>query len=90
MCSGFGFDFEEDEESAIAGVLVRLSALELARPSGLRPVFTPGEVDRLLNAAHRLHRLGGGVTTDSRTPDLAIEMAREKDGSVIVFPAVAA
>ena len=39
-------------ESSIAGVLVRLSTLELARPRGLRaPVFTSGEVDRLMRAA---------------------------------------
>lgn len=43
----------DEMESSIAGVLVRLSALELARPSGLRePVFTTGGVDRLMSAAH--------------------------------------
>ncbi|MGA5869999.1 hypothetical protein [Streptomyces cinereoruber] len=77
-------------ETGIAGVLVRLSALELARPNGLRPVFTTGEVDRLMNAAHRIHRLGDGVTADSRATDVAIEIARGKDGSVVVFPALPA
>ncbi|MET9145251.1 hypothetical protein [Streptomyces sp. NPDC004042] len=80
----------EELESGIAGVLVRLSALELARPGGLRPVFTPGEVDRLMSAAHRIHRLGDGVTVNGRTTDVAIEIAREKDGSLVVFPAVPA
>ncbi|CAL9389755.1 hypothetical protein SUDANB6_01234 [Streptomyces sp. enrichment culture] len=77
-------------ESGIADVLVRLSALELARPSGRRPVFTNSEVDRLLRAAHRLHRLGDGAVADSRATDVAIEMARDKDGSVVVFPALPA
>ena len=46
-------------ESDIACVLLRLSALALLRPKGLRvPAFTPGEVDRLLRAANRLHALG--------------------------------
>ncbi|MEV5144913.1 hypothetical protein AB0L14_10810 [Streptomyces sp. NPDC052727] len=77
-------------ESGIAGVLQRLSALELARPSGLRPVYTTSEVDRLMVAAHRIHRLGDGAVVDSRATDVAIEMARDKDGSVVVFPALPA
>ncbi|MGW3340052.1 hypothetical protein ACWDCL_21550 [Streptomyces sp. NPDC001009] len=77
-------------ESRIAGVLVRLSALELARPNGLRPVFTPGEVDRLMRATHRIHRLGDGVAVNRRTTDVAIEIARDGDGSVVVFPALPA
>ncbi|MFI8288205.1 hypothetical protein ACIGBL_03565 [Streptomyces sp. NPDC085614] len=80
----------DELESGIAGVLVRLSALELARPNGLRPVFTPGEVDRLMSAAHRIHKLGVGVMVNSRTTDVAIEIARDKDGSVVVFPALPA
>ncbi|MEU5219653.1 hypothetical protein AB0G79_26130 [Streptomyces sp. NPDC020807] len=80
----------DELESSIADVLVRLSALELARPSGLRPVFTTGEVDRLMSAAHRIHKLGEGVTINSRTTDVAIEIARDKDGSVVVFPALPA
>ncbi|MEU5111088.1 hypothetical protein AB0G64_06285 [Streptomyces longwoodensis] len=77
-------------ESGAAGVRVRLSSLELARPSGRRPVFTTNEVDRLLRAAHRLHRLRDAAVIDSRATDVAIEMARAEDGSVTVFPAVAA
>jgi hypothetical protein len=77
-------------ESSIAGVLERLSALELAPPHGLLPVFTTGEVDRLMRAANRIHKLGDGVMVNSRTSDVAIEIARDKDGSVVVFPALAA
>ncbi|MFG2724813.1 hypothetical protein [Streptomyces canus] len=80
----------DELESGIAGVLVRLSALELAGPTGLRPVFTTGEVERLMRAAYRIHKLGDGVTVNSRTTDVAIEIARNKDGSVVVFPALPA
>lgn len=80
----------DDIESGMADVLVRLSALELGRPSGLRPVFKAGEVDRLLSAAHRLHQLGRGVMLNGRPADVVIEIAREKDGSVAVFPALPA
>ncbi|MFF3310029.1 hypothetical protein [Streptomyces sp. NPDC002952] len=77
-------------ESSLAGLLVRLSALELAGPTGLRPVFTTGEVERLMRAAYRIHKLGDGVTVNSHTTDVAIEIARSKDGSVVVFPALPA
>ncbi|WP_055613176.1 hypothetical protein [Streptomyces phaeochromogenes] len=77
-------------ESSIAGVLRRLSALELARPQGLRPVFTTGEVDRLMRAVNRIHKLGDGVVVNSPTTDVAVEIARDKDGSVVVFPALPA
>ncbi|WP_217166423.1 hypothetical protein [Streptomyces sp. AC512_CC834] len=80
----------DELESGIARVLVRLSTLELARPHGLRPVFTTAEVDRLMRAAHRIHQLGEGVVVDSRATDVAIEIARDNDGSVVVFPALPA
>ncbi|WP_326707114.1 hypothetical protein [Streptomyces cyaneofuscatus] len=81
----------DELESGIAGVLMRLSVLELARPGGLRPpVFTPGEVDRLMRATHRIHRLGDEVTAGGRPTDVAIEMVRDRDGSLVVFPAVPA
>lgn len=77
-------------ESSIAGILVRLSTLELARPRGLRsPVVTSSEVDRLLRTAYRIHALGDGVSVNTGAADVAIEIARDKDGSVVVFPAVA-
>jgi hypothetical protein len=75
-------------ESSIAGVLERLSALELARPRGLRPVFTTSEVDRLMRAANQIHKLSEGVMVNSRATDVAIEIARGKDGSVVVLPAL--
>ncbi|MCX5415304.1 hypothetical protein [Streptomyces sp. NBC_00059] len=78
----------ETLETSIAGVLERLSALELARPQSLRPVFTTGEVDRLMRAANRIHKLGDGAMVDNRKADVAIEIARDKEGSVVVFPAL--
>ncbi len=80
----------DEMESGIADVLVRLSSLEPARPNGLLPVLTTGEVDRLMSAVHRIHQPGAGVTANSRTTDVAIEIARHKDGSVVVFPALPA
>lgn len=80
----------DELESSIAGVLVRLSALELERTHSLLPVFTTGEVDRLMRAAHRIRKLGDGAMVSSRTTDVAIEIARSKDGSVVVFPALPA
>ncbi|WP_112467800.1 hypothetical protein [Streptomyces triticisoli] len=80
----------DELESGIAGVLVRLSTLELARPNGKRPVFTTGEVDRLLRAAYQIRRLGDGVALNGRPTDVAIEIARDRDGSVVVFPALPA
>ncbi|MFJ2054626.1 hypothetical protein ACIOMM_01670 [Streptomyces sp. NPDC087908] len=80
----------DDMQSGIAGVLLRLSALEPARPQGLRPVFTTGEVERLMRAAHRIHQLAEAVPTYGRASDVAIEIARDKDGSVVVFPALPA
>jgi len=78
-------------ESSIAGILIRLSKLELTRPRRLRsPVVTPGEVDRLLRTAYRIHGLGDGVAPNSRAADVAIEIARNKDGSVVVLPALPA
>lgn len=78
-------------EASIAEVLVRLSTLELARPQGWRStVVTYREVDRLMRTAHRIRRLGEGVVTDNHAADVAIEIARHTDGSVIVFPALSA
>jgi hypothetical protein len=78
-------------ESDIASVLVRVSALELTRPHRLQGlVFTPGDVDRLLRASHRIHELGNGVEVNNRVSDVAIEIARSRDGSLVVFPAAPA
>jgi hypothetical protein len=78
-------------EAGIAGILLQLSALELSRPRRLRSsVITPGQVDRLLRTAYRVQALGDGVEVSGRSTDVAIEIARKKDGSVVVLPALPA
>ncbi|OBG23478.1 hypothetical protein A5765_18750 [Mycolicibacterium celeriflavum] len=87
---------QEDEkrvnelESGIVSVLQGLGSLELKRYGGIRSaVFTPGEVDELLKAAYRLRALGDEVDASGHQPDMAIEIERRTDGSLMVFPATA-
>ncbi|MEV0570169.1 hypothetical protein [Dactylosporangium sp. NPDC050588] len=81
----------DELESGIDSVLLRLSTLELKRYGGfLSIMFTPGEVDDLLKAAYRLRDLGGGLNAGTHQADVAIEIERSGDGSLVVFPAVAA
>lgn len=81
----------DELESGISEVLNRLAGLELKRDGGFRlPAFTPGEVDHLLQAAYRLRALGDGLHADNYQGDVAIEIERNTNGSLVVFPAVAA
>ncbi len=81
----------DELESGINQVLLRLSAIEVKRDGGFRlPAFTPGEVDQLLQAAYRLRALGDGLQVSGHQDDVAIEIERNSDGSLVVFPAVAA
>ncbi|WP_199255629.1 hypothetical protein [Mycolicibacterium mengxianglii] len=81
----------DELESGIASVLLRLSTLELKRYGGFRSImFSQGEVDDLLKAAYRLRALGDGVGSQLHHADVAIEIERSADGSLVVFPAVAA
>ncbi len=80
----------DELESGLISVLLRLSTLELKRPGGFRSImFTQGEVDDLLKAAYRLRALGDGLNVGIRQADVAIEIERSSDGSLVVFPAVA-
>jgi hypothetical protein len=75
-------------EASITGVLRRLSTLQLDRPHGVRDVvFSRGQVDELLRVAYRLRELSDGLDGADRTSDVAIEMVRASDGSVVVLPA---
>ncbi|OHV00230.1 hypothetical protein [Mycobacterium talmoniae] len=75
-------------ETGIARVLGRVSTLQLGRSHGLRDVmFTRGEVDKLLRTSYRLRELGDGIDAAARPSDVAIEMVREADGSILVLPA---
>ncbi|MEV0810030.1 hypothetical protein [Micromonospora sp. NPDC050200] len=81
----------DELESGINSVLLRLSTLELRRHGGFRSImFTQGEVDDLLKAAYRLRALGDGLNVGVHQADVAIEIERSSDGSLVVFPAVAA
>ncbi|MFF3865439.1 hypothetical protein [Micromonospora sp. NPDC001898] len=81
----------DELESGIESVLLRLSTLEVKRYSGFRSmVFTQGEVDELLRAAYRLRALGDGLSVGAHQGDVAIEIERSHNGSLVVFPAAAA
>ena len=78
----------ETLEAGIAEVLMRLSRIQLARPKGLHsPVVTSGEADRLLRVAYRIRALGDGIHFDTKPTDVAIDIVRNNDGSVVVLPA---
>ncbi len=78
----------DEVEAGIASVLHQLSSLQLRSPSRLRDkMMTRGHVDSLLDASYRLRHLGDGLSLASRDGDIAIEIARNFDGSVVVLPA---
>lgn len=81
----------DELESGISSVLLRLSTLELKRQGGLRsPMFTQREVDSLLKAVYHLRALGDDLNVGTHQSDVAIEIERSGDGSLVVFPAIAA
>ncbi|MET3366937.1 UNVERIFIED_CONTAM: hypothetical protein ABIE34_000158 [Jeotgalibacillus campisalis] len=78
----------DELESRIAGVLLKLSRLELKRPTGFHvSKLKPGEVDKLLKSIYRLRDLTAGAKLGGLESDVAIEIERHDDGSVTVFPA---
>lgn len=78
-------------EAGLSSVLLRLSTIELKHRGGLQGImFTPGQVDGLLQAAYRLRALGDGLDMATNQSDVAIEIERSSDGSLVVFPAIAA
>lgn len=75
-------------EFGILEVVRGLSNLELKRRGGVRSAFfTPGEVDDLLRAAYRLRTLSDEFGLHAGQSDVAIEIERSADGSLVVFPA---
>lgn len=78
-------------ESNLAEVRRKLGRLQLDRSHGVRGIYMHmGDVDHLLRASRRLREFGEGVETSDRQPDVAIEIARNADGSVVVFSALTA
>lgn len=81
----------DELETDIYSVLLRLSTLEVKPQRGFRSqVFTHGKVDDLLKAVYRLRAFGDGLNVGIHQADVAIEIERNSDGSLVVFPAVAA
>ncbi len=81
----------DDLESGISSVLLRLSSLELKPPGGFpNLMWTQGAVNDLLKASYRLRALGAGLDSGASQTDVAIEIERGSDGSLVVYPAVAA
>jgi hypothetical protein len=77
-------------ESGIGEVLQRLSSIKLSRPRRRTEIlFSRGEVDALLNTSYRLRDLARGVKDGNKKSDVAIEMVRSADGSLVVLPAAA-
>lgn len=78
-------------ESNLAEVRRKLGRLQLDRSHGVRSIYMHmDDVDHLLRASRRLREFGEGLETSDRQPDVAIEIARNADGSVVVFPALTA
>jgi hypothetical protein len=74
-------------ESGIASVRRRLASLELKRYSGIKSIyFSQGEVDDLLRAAYQLRAIDSDTKTSAEQADVAIEIERAADGSIVVFP----
>lgn len=70
---------------------LRLSSLQLDRSHGFRDfTFSSGAVDKLLHTSQRLREIGHQVSRPLGRDDVAIEMVRKADGSVLVLPPVAA
>ena len=78
----------DELEARIVAVVRRLSELEVDRSHGVLDVmFSMGAVDDLLRFSRTLRKLGDIVNVEPASTDVAIEMVREEDGSVVVFPA---
>ena len=80
-----------DLESGLNDLLKQLSQLQLTRSKKFldKHLLTASEVDNLLSATYKLREIGDHLPSDEST-DIAIEIARERDGSIVVFPAAPA
>lgn len=79
----------DELESGIADVLRALSRIELTSSRRiLDKMVSAGDVNKLLSASYRLRALGDDVDANRRASDIAIDIARHRDGSVVVLPAV--
>lgn len=53
-------------------------------------MYTQGEVDDLLETVYRFRALGDDLSVGIHHADVAIEIERRRDGSLVVFPGVPA
>ncbi|WP_032388534.1 hypothetical protein [Rhodococcoides fascians] len=76
-------------QGRLSVLLQGLSDLEVDRSHGVRDfVFKSGEVDTILQTSRRVRGLGNEIVTSDLRSDVAIEVARKADGSLVVMPAV--
>ncbi|OZF48307.1 hypothetical protein CH293_18540 [Rhodococcus sp. 14-2470-1b] len=76
-------------QNRLSDVLLRLSKLEVDRSHGVRDfVFKSSEVDTILRTSRSVRALGDKISKRDHRDDVAIEIARKKDGSLVVMPAV--
>lgn len=72
----------------LSRLLHGLSSLEVDRSHGVRDVvFKSSAVDALLRTSRRVRELQNSVEHPGVQPDVAIEIARQRDGSIVVLPA---
>lgn len=78
-------------ESGMTDVLTKLSQLKLTRSKSWadKHLLTSAQADQLLSLAYKLQALGYDLPSNEST-DVAIEIAQERDGSIVVFPALSA
>lgn len=78
-------------ESGLADLLKKLSQLQLMRSKRFldKHLLTSTEVDNLLSVTYKLREIGDSLPSEAST-DIAIEIARDRDGSIVVFPAAPA
>ncbi len=75
-------------ESDLAELRRGLARLRLDRSHGVMDfTFTMGEVDHLLRTTYLMRELGEGLDLSGRQSDIAIEIVRNPDESIVVFPA---
>lgn len=80
----------DDLEAGIADLLRSLSRVELTSSRRIVDVMvSSGEVDKLLSASYQLRAIGDDVANSTIGGDVAIDIARDRDGSLVVLPAQA-
>ncbi|OAI39301.1 hypothetical protein AYO39_00455 [Actinobacteria bacterium SCGC AG-212-D09] len=82
----------DELEAGIREMLLGVASLELTPPRRFfdRVAFTPREVRSYLRTIEKARELSAAVDVIGGRSDVAIEMARDADGSVTVFPALPA